>query len=57
MVMLSAQSTDRLYLPGNFLLLISVRNLADPKAIVRPERLCPVTTSGIEPATFLLVVQ
>jgi hypothetical protein len=45
--------------PGRFLVLIFVRGLVDPKAIVRLEGLVqfknPMILSGIGPATFRLV--
>jgi hypothetical protein len=59
-VRLSALRVDRSLPPGRFLVLISVRGWIDPRAIVRLEGLGQlknlVTSSGIEPATFRLVV-
>jgi hypothetical protein len=60
-VRLSALRAGRSLPPGRFLVLISARGLVDPRAIVRLEGLGqlknPVTSAGIEPATFRLVAQ
>ena len=61
LVKLKAQSTGRLYPQEIFMVIISVRSSADPIAKVRPEGLrqrnIPITSLGIESATFQLVAQ
>jgi hypothetical protein len=50
---------SHLYPPGIFLVLIYIRGSIDPRAILRREGLGqfknPITSYGIEPATFRLV--
>ena len=59
-VRLSALRTSHIT-PRKFLVIISVRGWVDPRAIVRPVRLCqwkiPMTPSKIEPATCRLGAQ
>jgi hypothetical protein len=58
-IRLSALRAGRPSSPGRFLVLISVRSLVHPRAIMRLERLCqlknPMTSSRIKPSTFRLV--
>jgi hypothetical protein len=59
-VRLSVLRAGRPLPPGRFLVHISVRVGVDPRAIVRLEGLGqlknPITSSGVKPATYRLVV-
>jgi hypothetical protein len=59
--MVSALCSGRPLPPGRFLLLISVRGWVNPSVIGRLEGIdqlkIPITSSGIEPATFRLVAE
>jgi hypothetical protein len=60
-VRLSASCAGHPLPPGIFLVVISVRSRIDPRDMVWLEVLCqlknPITSSGIEPASFRLIAQ